>query len=245
MDTPIKRTYSAARYRAERDRRIAEGLCLWCMSKTEGKKFCPSCLQEQRERYAEHRAKGLCYCGKPRVEGRKRCDACLARSAISGKKQRIKHQDAGLCFCGGKKRRNRKTCDGCAGRWAERVQQRKAAGLCRCGRQAPVEGKANCTICIENKLAFLRERRAKVVDGYGGKCVCCGDDDPNVLELHHVNGDGSSHRREVGSTWKLQQWAIDNNFPDRVELLCANCHTAKTRTGDCSYRKARVRRRKQ
>ena len=35
----------------------------------------------------------------------------------------------------------------------------------------------------------------------------------------------------------MMKWATRNGYPDTLQLLCANCHAAKTITGDCSYRR--------
>jgi hypothetical protein len=60
----------------------------------------------------------------------------------------------------------------------------------------------------------------------------------NVLELDHVNNDGNAHRRELGGSGeRIFKWAIKNGFPPTLQILCANCHKVKTRTGDCSYRR--------
>jgi hypothetical protein len=81
-----------------------------------------------------------------------------------------------------------------------------------------------------------------VFAGYGGRCACCGEDDPNVLELDHVCGGGNRHRKITGVGHLAYRWVVRNDFPqDLFQLLCGNCHNAKTRTGDCSYRRSRVR----
>ena len=59
----------------------------------------------------------------------------------------------------------------------------------------------------------------------GGRCAECGIDDERVLEIDHVDGDrpvavsGNTIIREVARGVHLY----------RVQLLCANCHTIKTR----------------
>jgi len=51
------------------------------------------------------------------------------------------------------------------------------------------------------------------INKYGEKCMICGWNEINPytkkipLELHHINGN-----------WK-------NNYPDNIEMICANCHT--------------------
>ena len=60
--------------------------------------------------------------------------------------------------------------------------------------------------------------------GYGGKCLFCGEDRPETLVFHHVNGGGAEHRKKAGGSAGFQKWLIENNFPDDIVLLCANCH---------------------
>jgi hypothetical protein len=60
--------------------------------------------------------------------------------------------------------------------------------------------------------------------GYGGECLFCGEDRPEVLVFHHVNEDGKEHRKRIKNAQEFYVWIIDNNFPDDLILLCANCH---------------------
>lgn len=78
------------------------------------------------------------------------------------------------------------------------------------------------------------ERRLKAIEGYGGKCVCCEDSRTKYLQLDHVNNDGAEHRRGITSTRDMYSWAIRNQFPDTLQLMCANCHFAKSYYGNCS-----------
>ncbi len=223
--------------REDRKRRIEIGQCLWCSSKCRSdSRFCQSCIDKKKERGARYFAVGLCYCGRPRIENRHRCENCLASLATASKSRRKQNQNNGLCFCGNKSRQGRATCVDCAERSKKSARIRHEAGLCRCGRAPAMDGKKTCSICVKYKADLTREIRNQALRGYGGKCICCGEKDFNVLELDHVNGDGKSHRQELRNAFKIFQWAIENGFPERLQLLCANCHMAKTRTGDCSYR---------
>lgn len=73
-------------------------------------------------------------------------------------------------------------------------------------------------IIHQNKRLALNER-------FGGCCQRCGYDDFRVLELHHKNGDGSKHRRELG--WRYSKYILHTPIEELktiFELLCANCH---------------------
>ena len=64
----------------------------------------------------------------------------------------------------------------------------------------------------------------QVVDGYGGKCCFCGCEKRGVFVLHHPNGGGTAHVRQLPGTQALYRWALKNGFPDSLMLVCANCH---------------------
>jgi hypothetical protein len=76
-------------------------------------------------------------------------------------------------------------------------------------------------------LAYKIALRNTVFNHYGGKCVRCGVDDLNKLNLHHINFDGGKHRKEIGSGRSaLCRWIKKNNYPDSFQVLCVSCHRA-------------------
>ena len=87
----------------------------------------------------------------------------------------------------------------------------------------------------------MRQFRAKILAAYGGFCKCCGENIPEFLELHHKNNDGHAHRKEIGANSEaLYRWLVKNNFPDTMELICANCHNAESFYGGCPHKKMSV-----
>lgn len=78
-----------------------------------------------------------------------------------------------------------------------------------------------------NKTNILRK---EAIEAYGGKCVWCGDSREEVLHFDHVNNDGYIHRKQekVGCAADIYIWAKRNGYPDRLQLLCANCHNMKS-----------------
>lgn len=83
------------------------------------------------------------------------------------------------------------------------------------------------TILKRHKERYA-ETRVLVIEAYGGKCACCGEDTPDFLTLDHVDGGGNAHRKEIGSD--VWSWARRNEFPDILQLLCYNCNGAKDRS---------------
>lgn len=113
-----------------------------------------------------------------------------------------------------------------------------------------------CTVCSEEYEARRRkwaERRRKnsasdsakfrqsvrtqVINAYGGKCACCGETEPKLLTIDHVNNDGAEHRRKLNikGGWVFYSWIIKNNFPKNLQLLCFNCNCAKGFFGKCPH----------
>jgi hypothetical protein len=61
----------------------------------------------------------------------------------------------------------------------------------------------------------------------GDKCIKCGFSDRRALQVDHVNGDGTAHRKQCGgSTFKYLR-SILRDITGAFQLLCANCHMIK------------------
>jgi hypothetical protein len=83
----------------------------------------------------------------------------------------------------------------------------------------------------------LRHRRLRreMVDAYGGRCACCGQDGPQFLALDHAKGGGCAERRvlQVGgllSRLKRAGWPGDQH-----RLLCHNCNASVGMLGFCPH----------
>lgn len=102
-----------------------------------------------------------------------------------------------------------------------------------------------CNACIrklnkEHNDAYNKRRWRKnklaVIDGYGGKCSCCGESHPEFLSIDHINGNGKEHRKLVGT--RLYAILIREGFPkDNYRLLCMNCNFAIGHFGYCPHQK--------
>jgi hypothetical protein len=133
-------------------------------------------------------------------------------------------------------------------------QHRLELGLCpKCGK-ARDDTRITCTTCrtkhnqgqikLRTKSEAVRNReknnyrklREETIIAYGGICVCCGQDHIPYLQLDHVLGGGSEHRKALGLTsTSYFYWLKRNNYPDLIQLLCANCHNAKTTYNECKH----------
>lgn len=79
-----------------------------------------------------------------------------------------------------------------------------------------------CLSCSrESCNASLQRLRLEVITGYGGKCVVCAEDDPDLLCLDHFYNDGAAHRKlkTARGIWKEVR---DAGFPDGFQILCRN-----------------------
>ncbi len=125
-------------------------------------------------------------------------------------------------------------------------QRRKNAGLCvRCGGPNSTPETINCPPCRDRAsqeqraryqadiekhrqrgIEYARRARLRAIEAYGGACVCCGETHTTYLQFDHIHGDGRRHlkqeRRMLHNILKREGW------PDYIQLLCANCHQAKT-----------------
>jgi len=74
-----------------------------------------------------------------------------------------------------------------------------------------------------------------VIDGYGGKCACCGETRKEYLTIDHVDGNGNKQKREIGVAGSngLYRWLRQNNYPKGFQVLCFNCNMGKRNFSVC------------
>ena len=94
------------------------------------------------------------------------------------------------------------------------------------------------------KVARPRVKR-EVIEHYGGKCKCCGEDRLPFLNIDHPKNDGGKHRKliangGVASGWKTYHWLRVNNFPKGFRVLCFNCNIGRhINGGKCPHKDKR------
>jgi len=80
--------------------------------------------------------------------------------------------------------------------------------------------------------------RLKVIEVFGGKCSCCGEDRIEFLQVDHIDGGGTGHRKQLGS---IYYWLKKHNYPkEGFRLLCANCNWARGMWGYCPHETLKV-----
>jgi hypothetical protein len=90
----------------------------------------------------------------------------------------------------------------------------------------------------EERLAYgrnyARNFRIAVFNHYGHSCKCCGETEPNFLQIDHIDGGGNKHRKLIGRS-HLYSWLVKNNYPKGFQVLCTNCNFAKGHYGVCPH----------
>lgn len=86
------------------------------------------------------------------------------------------------------------------------------------------------TVSIMNRR-INRELRAKAIKLLGGKCVICGIDDMDMLDIDHKFGGGLEmrKRRKSGSIQWYRRIIYGENKEGELQILCGNHHHIKTR----------------
>jgi hypothetical protein len=72
-----------------------------------------------------------------------------------------------------------------------------------------------------------RSFRTSAIVKLGGKCSCCGEEDWNVLDIDHINGDGKEDRGNLKRQKMFKSIAREGS-QGKYQLLCGNCHRKKT-----------------
>ncbi len=95
---------------------------------------------------------------------------------------------------------------------------------------------------VGDSAAKQRERRkivrAEVINHYGGKCECCGEDRIEFLCIDHISGGGTQERKDNnlrGAAFYLH--LRRQGFPEGYRVLCHNCNTAMGIYRYCPHRK--------
>lgn len=130
------------------------------------------------------------------------------------------------------------------------VQRHHQNGVCTVCGKPTTENRQKCRRCRysaskANKSYYRRfldkqrergkrrksEQKQRVVEAYGGRCVCCGETIAMLLTVDHKNGGGSVHRRQLRGQG-IYQFLINSGFPkEGYQLLCWSCNIGKYLNG--------------
>ena len=81
------------------------------------------------------------------------------------------------------------------------------------------------------KARHYRSIRDKARSRLGGKCTCCGESQPTMLNIDHVYNDGHLENKNTRSRAVIKQVLRLANPHERFQLLCANCNQSKQLNG--------------
>lgn len=90
----------------------------------------------------------------------------------------------------------------------------------------------------ELNTKYNRETKQQIMAHYGGACICCSETTIEFLTLDHVNNDGQQDRRsaKVGrGGYRHYKKLLQEPRREDLQILCVNCHHAKTITGSCPH----------
>ena len=83
------------------------------------------------------------------------------------------------------------------------------------------------------KRQYALKIKLEGIASYGGKCVCCGEEDADFLTLEHIYGRQNEDNPKTGKTMWMQ--ARKENYPTKYTVLCFNCNCAKSVYGKCPH----------
>jgi len=89
------------------------------------------------------------------------------------------------------------------------------------------------------QLEYYYRCRDAVIAAYGGKCACCGEIEKVFLQLDHIKNDGGKERKKFNdkSNQSLFRYLAKKGWPKGYQILCANCHQAKTKGIVCPHKR--------
>jgi hypothetical protein len=181
----------------------------------------------KQQQWRGRKALGLCpRCGGVPVSGKVTCQACLEKRGAEHHTNSISRQQRGVCtrcetpIVG----LRYTTCQACRD-----YRRHRYARVTEEDRLRRVQYGAKARMKL----------RQDVLRAYGGKCACCGETAWQFLTIDHINGDGKAHRAEIsrgkaGGAFFTQ--IRRQGYPPGLQVLCANCHIAKTSYDGCPHK---------
>lgn len=165
-------------------------------------------------KYKGHQARRQRLLSEPVADGLKRCNKCLKPFPLD---DFVVDGD------------ERKSCSTCRAR--SREEKNRWVASWSTERKQTYEAKRK-----QNRIL----RKKVVIDGYGGKCACCGESHIEFLTIDHPERNGY-HDRKVNGNWSstLYRKLIKQGFPPTFRCLCFNCNWSMGIYGYCPHEKDR------
>ena len=67
--------------------------------------------------------------------------------------------------------------------------------------------------------------RSQIIQLYGGQCFSCDNPHYGFLEIDHIFGSGTQHRKECGSPYLMYKAILAEGYrPDKYRVLCKACN---------------------
>ncbi len=85
----------------------------------------------------------------------------------------------------------------------------------------------------DEERAYEAEWRAKnslhvrIIRALGEKCVRCGFDNILALQIDHVNGGGTQHRKSFANNTAYLKYVLEHADSGEYQILCSNCNWIK------------------
>jgi hypothetical protein len=83
------------------------------------------------------------------------------------------------------------------------------------------------------------QKKLELIEAYGGKCKCCGEERHEFLSIDHIKGGGRKHTESLGLHGAaFHAWLRKHGYPQEdYRLLCMNCNFAIGHSGYCPHQR--------
>jgi len=206
---------AALKEKLKRERHRNKNLCMRCgkVPPRENKIYCQECFEKDKKyypvtmkKYYNKRNNSQCVKCKIEIKNGAYCEECKIYMKAKDKVGYYRHKTNNLCvFCG--------------------IEKDLDGVLC-----------SKCKIISNNRGKEQRQYQKRlVINYYGNKCFCCGEENIQFLTIDHINNDGCKQNKNerIG----LYRWIIKNNFPKNIfQVACYNCNCARDKNnGICPH----------
>lgn len=203
--------------------------CAKCkLEAIDNESLCKNCKSKRNLRRKLRRDAGICQnCSNKLDEQNK--TLCAFHKQKKREQQKIKNLKlikAELCIkC--KKPSITKICTSCREDKKLYFSKRHKQNICKYCNKIRLNNSTYCEFHKNYSRQYVQNLRKQVYEAYGDKCACCGENHLAFLSIDHVNNDGNIDRSNGIRGLQLIRKIIKEKFPDKYQILCFNCNTAK------------------